>query len=45
MELRRWSSRRSSCGSVVYGLSAVFYGECPVDKGRMTRLNFDTRNE
>src|SRR5712671_3259104 len=29
-------------GSVVYGLSAAFYGECPVDKGRMTSLNFDT---
>jgi isoquinoline 1-oxidoreductase beta subunit len=29
-------------GSVAYGLSAAFYGECPVDKGRMTSLNFDT---
>jgi isoquinoline 1-oxidoreductase subunit beta len=29
-------------GSVVYGLSAAFYGECPVEKGRMTSLNFDT---
>jgi isoquinoline 1-oxidoreductase beta subunit len=28
-------------GSVAYGLSAAFYGECPVDKGRMTDLNFD----
>jgi isoquinoline 1-oxidoreductase beta subunit len=26
----------------VYGLSAAFYGECPVEKGRMTSLNFDT---
>ena len=29
-------------GSVAYGLSAAFYGDCTVDKGRMTRLNFDT---
>ena len=29
-------------GSVVYGLSAAFYGECPVENGRMTSLNFDT---
>ena len=29
-------------GSVAYGLSATFYGEMPVDKGRMTSLNFDT---
>jgi isoquinoline 1-oxidoreductase beta subunit len=29
-------------GSVAYGLSAAFYGECPVEKGRMTSLNFDT---
>ena len=29
-------------GSVVFGLSAAFYGECPVEKGRMTSLNFDT---
>jgi isoquinoline 1-oxidoreductase beta subunit len=29
-------------GSVVYGLSAALYGECPVDKGRMTSINFDT---
>jgi len=29
-------------GSVCYGLSAAFYGEMPVDKGRMTSLNFDT---
>jgi len=28
-------------GSVAYGLSAAFYGECPVDRGRMTDLNFD----
>jgi isoquinoline 1-oxidoreductase beta subunit len=28
-------------GSVAYGLSAALYGECPVDKGRMTDLNFD----
>jgi isoquinoline 1-oxidoreductase beta subunit len=29
-------------GSVVWGLTAVLYGECPVDKGRMTSLNFDS---
>jgi isoquinoline 1-oxidoreductase beta subunit len=29
-------------GSVVYGLSAAFFGECPVENGRMTSLNFDT---
>jgi len=29
-------------GSVAYGLSAVLYGDCPVEKGRMTALNFDT---
>jgi len=29
-------------GSVAYGLSAALYGECPVDKGRMTSINFDT---
>jgi len=29
-------------GSVAYGLSAVLYGDCPVEKGRMTSLNFDT---
>jgi isoquinoline 1-oxidoreductase beta subunit len=29
-------------GSVAYGLSAAFYGEMPVEKGRMTNLNFDS---
>src|SRR5260221_7526247 len=29
-------------GSVVMGLSAAFYGDCAVENGRMTRLNFDT---
>jgi len=29
-------------GSVGYGLTAALYGECPVEKGRMTALNFDT---
>jgi len=29
-------------GSVAYGLSATFYGEMPVEKGRMTNLNFDS---
>jgi isoquinoline 1-oxidoreductase subunit beta len=28
-------------GSVAYGLSAAFYGECVVQNGRMTELNFD----
>jgi len=28
-------------GSVVYGLTAAFYGECKVENGRMTELNFD----
>jgi isoquinoline 1-oxidoreductase beta subunit len=28
-------------GSVAYGLTAAFYGECPVANGRMTDLNFD----
>jgi isoquinoline 1-oxidoreductase beta subunit len=27
-------------GSVVYGLSAAFYGECTVDKGRIVETNF-----
>jgi isoquinoline 1-oxidoreductase beta subunit len=29
-------------GSVAYGLSAALYGECPVENGRMTSLNFDS---
>ena len=29
-------------GSVAYGLSAALYGEMPVEKGRMTHLNFDS---
>ena len=29
-------------GSVAYGLSAALYGECPLENGRMTSLNFDT---
>jgi isoquinoline 1-oxidoreductase subunit beta len=28
-------------GSVAYGLSAAFYGDCTVQNGRMTELNFD----
>ena len=28
-------------GSVAYGLSAAFYGDCVVENGRMTELNFD----
>jgi isoquinoline 1-oxidoreductase beta subunit len=29
-------------GSVAYGLTATLYGECPVENGKMTSLNFDT---
>jgi len=29
-------------GSVAMGLSAAFFGDCTVEQGRMTRLNFDT---
>ena len=29
-------------GSVAYGLSATLYGDCPVENGRMTSLNFDS---
>src|SRR5436189_719346 len=29
-------------GSVAFGLTAAFYGDCPVENGRMSRLNFDT---
>ena len=29
-------------GSVAYGLSATFYGECTVDKGRIVETNFHT---
>ena len=29
-------------GSVAYGLSAAFYGECTVDNGRMVEINFHT---
>jgi isoquinoline 1-oxidoreductase beta subunit len=29
-------------GSVAYGLSATFYGEITLDKGRVKELNFDT---
>jgi isoquinoline 1-oxidoreductase beta subunit len=29
-------------GSVAYGLTATFYGECSVEKGRMKEQNFDT---
>ncbi len=28
-------------GSVAYGLSATYFGECKVENGRMTELNFD----
>jgi len=28
-------------GSVAYGLSATFYGECTVEKGRIAELNFN----
>jgi len=29
-------------GSVAFGLTAALYGECPVENGRMSSLNFDT---
>jgi isoquinoline 1-oxidoreductase beta subunit len=29
-------------GSVAFGLSAVFYGECTVENGRIAQKNFDT---
>jgi isoquinoline 1-oxidoreductase beta subunit len=29
-------------GSVAFGLSAALYGEMPIEKGRMTNLNFDS---
>jgi len=29
-------------GSVAFGLSAVFYGECTVENGRIVQKNFDT---
>jgi isoquinoline 1-oxidoreductase subunit beta len=29
-------------GSVAYGLTATLYGEMPIDRGRMTSLNFDS---
>lgn len=29
-------------GSVAFGLTATLYGEMPIEKGRMTSLNFDT---
>ncbi len=33
---------RQIAGSFVYGLSALFYGECTVKNGRMEQENFDT---
>jgi len=33
---------RQVAGSFVYGLSALFYGECTVEKGRIVEGNFDT---
>jgi isoquinoline 1-oxidoreductase beta subunit len=29
-------------GSVAYGLTAALYGECTVENGRMSKLNFDS---
>jgi isoquinoline 1-oxidoreductase beta subunit len=31
-------------GSFVYGLSALFYGECTISRGRVEQENFDTYN-
>jgi isoquinoline 1-oxidoreductase beta subunit len=33
---------RQVAGSFVYGLSALFYGECTVKDGRIEQTNFDT---
>lgn len=35
---------RQVAGSFVYGLSALFYGECTVKNGRVEQENFDTYN-
>jgi isoquinoline 1-oxidoreductase beta subunit len=35
---------RQVAGSFVYGLSALFYGECTVKDGRIEQENFDTYN-
>ena len=35
---------RQIAGSFVYGLSALFYGECTVKDGRIEQNNFDTYN-
>jgi isoquinoline 1-oxidoreductase beta subunit len=35
---------RQICGSFVYGLSALLYGECTVKNGRIVEENFDTYN-
>ncbi|MDE2362695.1 MAG: xanthine dehydrogenase family protein molybdopterin-binding subunit [Hyphomicrobiales bacterium] len=35
---------RQVAGSFVYGLSALFYGECTVKGGRIEQSNFDTYN-
>ncbi|MET0721127.1 MAG: molybdopterin cofactor-binding domain-containing protein [Tardiphaga sp.] len=37
-----WQIDRQIAGSFVYGLSALFYGECTVRDGRMVEENFDT---
>jgi isoquinoline 1-oxidoreductase beta subunit len=35
---------RQVCGSFVYGLSALFYGEITIKDGRVEQSNFDTYN-
>ena len=35
---------RQVAGSFVYGLSALFYGECTVKNGAVEQTNFDTYN-
>ena len=35
---------RQVCGSFVYGLSALFYGECTVKDGRIEQTNFHEIN-
>ena len=46
MRLRRQSGadRAPDRGLVVYGLSALFYGNCTVKDGRIEQANFDSYN-
>jgi isoquinoline 1-oxidoreductase subunit beta len=44
MRLIPLRSNGQVAGSFVYGLSALFYGECTVKDGRIEQTNFDTYN-